>query len=117
MLTLIVRWVLMAIAVGATALFMPGMEIHQGLVGLLVVSAVLGLVNAIIRPIVMFLTCPLVILTLGLFAIVVNALMLWLTAWLLPNWLTIDGFWTTLAASMIISILSWFLNGLVYEKG
>ena len=115
MLTLLVRWALMAIAVGATAWFLPGMEVHQGLLGLFVVSAVLGLVNAIIRPIVLVLTCPLVILTLGLFAIVVNALMLSLTAWLLPNWITIDSFWTTIAASIIISLISWLLNGLVYE--
>ena len=116
MVYLLVRWVIMAIAVAVTAWLMPGMDVHQGLWGYIVVSGVLGLINAIIRPIVMFLTCPLVMLTFGLFAIIVNALMLSLTNWLLPNLLTINGFWTTLFASIIISIIGWALNALVHDN-
>ena len=113
---LLVRWVVMAIAVAVTAWLMPGMDVHQGIWGLLIVTGVLGLVNAIIRPIVMFLTCPLVMLTFGLFAIIVNALMLSLTNWLLPELITIDSFWTTLFASIFISVIAWLLNTLVHDN-
>jgi putative membrane protein len=64
----------------------------------------------------MFLTCPLVILTLGLFALVVNALMLSLTAWLLPSLITLDNFWATLIASIIISLVSAALMIFVHDE-
>ena len=108
------RWLFLAIAIAATAWLMPGVTVHgegsQWLINLLIVAAVFGLINAIIRPIVLFLTCPLVMLTLGLFTLVVNALMLSLTDWLLPNILTVDGFWTTFFAALIISIVSGLLG-------
>ena len=116
MVYILIRWITMAIAVGITSWLMPGMDVHQGLWGLVIVSGVLGLINAIIRPIVMFFTCPLVLLTFGLFAIIVNALMLSLTNWLLPNLLTIDSFWTTLFASIFISLIAWVLNLFVHDN-
>ena len=111
---LILRWLILAIAIAITAWLMPGMTIYgagnQWIINLLIISVVFGLINAIIRPIVMILTCPLVILTLGLFTLVINALMLSLTDWLLPNILTVDGFWTTFFAALIISIISGLLG-------
>ena len=118
---LFLRWLFLAIAIAATAWLMPGVAIHgegsQWFVNLLIVSAVFGLINAIIRPIVMFFTCPLVILTLGLFTLVINALMLSLTDWLLPNMLTVDGFWTTFFAALIISIISGLLGLFLHDDG
>jgi putative membrane protein len=114
---LFLRWIFLAIAIAVTAWLMPGFEIHGNFwVNLIIISAVLGLINAIIRPIVMFLTCPLVILTLGLFTLVVNALMLSLTSWLLPNMLTIDGFWTTFFSALIISIVSGLLGMFLHDE-
>jgi putative membrane protein len=110
MLYILIRWVILAVAIGLTEWLMPGFTIHDGFRGLVVVSAVFGLINAFIRPIIMFFTCPLIILTLGLFTLVINALLLALTAWLLPNYLTVDGFWTTFFASLIISIISALLS-------
>jgi putative membrane protein len=110
------RWLFLAIAIAITAWLMPGFQIHGDYwVSLIVISAVLGLVNAIIRPIVKFFTCPLIILTLGLFTLVINALMLSLTNWLLPNMLTIDGFWTTFFAALIISIVSGLLGLFLHD--
>lgn len=112
MLYFLIRWVILAIAVALTAWLLPGMQIQGNLwASLLIISAVYGLVNAIIRPIVTFFSCPLIILTLGLFTLIINALMLYLTNWLLPDILTIDSFfWTTIIGALIISIVSGLLN-------
>lgn len=80
-----------------------------------VVAVVFGLVNAIIKPIVQFVSIPLYILTLGLFHVVINAFMLWLTAWITEHtthWgLYIDDFWwTAVWAAIILSIVSWVLS-------
>lgn len=80
-----------------------------------VVAVVFGLVNAIIKPIVQFVSIPLYILTLGLFHVVINAFMLWLTAWITEHtthWgLYIDDFWwTAIWAAVILSIVSWVLS-------
>lgn len=80
-----------------------------------VVAVIFGLVNAFIKPVVQILSIPLYILTLGLFHIVVNALMLWITARITENtthWgLAIDYFWwTAIKAAVVLSIVSWFLS-------
>ena len=113
----LIRWLFLAIAIALTAWIMPGVTIHGNYwVNLFIVSAVYGLVNPIIRPIIMFFTCPCIALTLGLFILVINALMLSLTDWLLPNMLTVDGFWTTFFAALLISIISGLLNIFLYDK-
>ncbi|MBN1220864.1 MAG: phage holin family protein [Anaerolineae bacterium] len=113
---LFIRWIILAIAIAVTAWLMPGFHIQGNFwVNLMIVSAVLGLINTIIRPIVMFFTCPLIILTLGLFTLLINALMLSLTHWLLPNILTVDGFWTTFFSALIISIVSGLLGLFVHD--
>lgn len=80
-----------------------------------VVAVIFGLVNAIIKPIVQFISIPLYILTLGLIHIVINALMLWITSWITENtthWgLVIDEFWwTAIWAAIVLSIVSWLLS-------
>ena len=116
MVYLLIRWVILAAAIAITAWLMPGVEIHGNFwVSLIIISGVYGLVNAIIRPIVMFFSCPLIMLTLGLFTLVINALMLSLTNWLLPGLLTVDGFWTTFFAALIISIISGLLGLFVHD--
>ena len=102
--SLLVRWGIVAAAVWITSLILPGMTIQGGVVGILLVSLVLGLVNAVIKPIVKLLTCPLVILTLGLFTLVINMLMLMLVEWLLPEYLQIDGFFWAFIAAIVISL-------------
>ncbi|MCB0166703.1 MAG: phage holin family protein [Anaerolineae bacterium] len=117
MVYFLLRWAILAAAVGITAWLMPGFTIQGNYwMSLFIISAVYGLVNAVIRPIVMLLTCPLVILTLGLFTLIINAMMLSLTNWFLPNILTIDSFfWTTIIAAIIISIVSGLLNMFLHD--
>ncbi|MEV0175109.1 phage holin family protein [Streptomyces sp. NPDC050803] len=80
---------------------------------LLLVALIFGLVNFLVKPIVKLLSLPLLILTLGLFTLVVNALMLLLTSWLADKFdlsFHVDGFWTAVLGGLIISIVSWALN-------
>lgn len=113
---LLLRWLILAIAIAITAWLLPGIQVSGGIMGLIIAAAVLGLVNAIIRPIVSFFTCPLIILTLGLFILVINAMMLALTSWLIPSILQVSGFWTALFASLIISIVSGLLTAFLHDE-
>ena len=83
---------------------------------LLLAALLLGIVNAVVRPIAVILTLPLTLLTLGLFLLVVNAGMLALVAWLLEGF-RISSFWTALGASIIVSLTSWAASGLLGERG
>ena len=111
---LLIRWLIAAIAIGLTAWLMPGVEITGGILSLLFIALVFGLVNAIVRPIVTLLTCPFVILTLGLFLLIINTLMFQLTAWLTPA-LSVAGFWAAFWASLVVSIISAVLNSFVHD--
>ena len=83
---------------------------------LLAAALLLGVVNAVVRPIAIVLTLPLTLLTLGLFLLVINAAMLGLVAWLLKG-AHISGFWTAVGASIIVSITSWVGGGLIGNNG
>jgi putative membrane protein len=74
-------------------------------------AAVLGIANTIVKPILTLLTLPLVIITLGLFYFVINVLMLALAEWIAPDF-SIDGFWTYIGATIVVSIVSWAMHGL-----
>jgi putative membrane protein len=81
----------------------------------LVAGIILGFVNAIVRPVLFFLTLPLTLITLGLFIFVLNAVCFGLTAWLVPGF-SVDGFWWALLGALLVSIVSWILNGLFVGK-
>ena len=74
---------------------------------LLIAAALLGVVNAIVRPVAVVLTFPITIVTLGLFPLVINAGMVSLVAWVLPNF-TIAGFWPAVLGALLVSVVSWF---------
>jgi putative membrane protein len=109
-------WVTLAVAIGLTAWLLPGVEINGGFGSLLLISAVFGFVNAILGTIVKLLTMPLTVITLGLFALVVNALMLQITDWWLDR-LDVDGFLTSLFATVLISLFSTILQVVVLGRG
>ena len=122
----LVRAGLTGFALWVVTLVVSGIEFVGGdstlqRVGIIVVVAVIfGLVNAIIKPIVQFISIPLYILTLGLIHVVINALMLWITSWITENtthWgLYIDDFWwTAIWAAIVLSIVSWVLSLLVRD--
>jgi putative membrane protein len=96
----------------ANALF-DGVNIH-GAWAYIIGAAVLGIANAILKPVLTILTLPLIILTLGVFYFVINILMLLLAEWIAPNF-SIDGFWTYVGAVVIIWLVNWAAHSLVDE--
>jgi putative membrane protein len=98
---------------------LTGTDTTDRVVSLLIVALIFGLINAIIKPIFTLVTLPIVLLTLGLFLIVINALLLMLTSWLAGQfglgW-QVDGFWPAVWGSIIISIVSFLLNAFLPDK-
>jgi putative membrane protein len=91
----------------------PGVDYHGPWWGLLVVAVLFGLVNALVRPVVVLLTCPFVLLTLGLGLLLINGAMLGLTAWLAGDWLTVEGCVPAVLGALLITVVSFFFNLLV----
>jgi putative membrane protein len=110
----LLRLLLNGVAVFVAAQLIPGIGV-SGPGAALVAGIVLGLVNAVIRPLLILFTLPLTFLTLGLFIFVVNAICLALAAWLVPGF-TISGFGAAFLGALLISIVSWLLNTLLVDK-
>ena len=85
-----------------------------------VMAIILGLVNAVLRPLLKLLTCPLIILTLGLFSLVVNGFTLWLSSWIAVNWFDVGfyvrGFWAAFLGGLVVSIVSVILSAILIDK-
>jgi putative membrane protein len=111
MVNFLIRLVINAVALLIVAYFLPGVHVAS-FTGALVSALVLGIVNAILRPILFLLTLPLVILTLGLFTFVINAITFELVAHLGLG-LTIDNFGAALLGALVLSIVSYVLSSLV----
>lgn len=110
---LLVRIVVNALALLAVAYLVPGVAV-TGFWGAVVAAIVLGVVNAVIRPILLLLSLPLTIVTLGLFAFVINALLFWFVGHLNIG-LVVSGFGAALVGSIVLAIVSWVLSALVGE--
>jgi putative membrane protein len=112
-MSFLVRFLITAAALWVAVWLVPGITHGGSWLELLGVALVFGLVNALVRPLIKLLTCPLIILTLGVFLLVLNALMLWLTA-ALSSALGLDfdvaGFWPAFWGALLISIVSAVLN-------
>jgi len=115
MLGFFLRWSMNLLALVVAASLIDGIRIQSIAMGILA-AGILGVVNAVIRPVVMLLTLPITILTLGLFTLVINALMLLLVAKLVPG-LVIDGFRAAFWGGLIVSLVSWVLNIFVGGDG
>ena len=107
------RVLLNGIAIIVAAYFVPGVVL-AGPGTALIAGLILGGVNALVRPVLLVLTFPLTLVTLGLFIFVVNALCLGLTAALVPGF-EITGFWSMLFGALVVSVVSWILNGLILD--
>ena len=104
----LVRWFVTTLAVAVAAGVVPG--IHYGsLFSLLGVALLLGIVNALMRPVLLLLSLPLILVTMGLFVLVINALMLWFVSSLVPDF-KIDSFWSAFFGAILVSIVSWVLS-------
>ena len=105
----LIHWLVIALALWVTAYILPG--VHVGSTQALAIAAiVLGLVNALIRPILTILTLPITILTLGLFYLVVNGCTFLLASKMVPGF-QVDGFWWAVLGALVVSIISSFVGG------
>lgn len=111
MSNLLIRLVINAVALWAASYLVPGISLTNDITGLLIVAVIFGLVNALIKPIIDFFTCPFYVITLGLFTFIVNALMLLLTSFLSGEQrLAVDGFWAALLGGIVIGLVSMLLS-------
>jgi putative membrane protein len=122
---LLLRWIINGVALWVAVEIVNRIEALGGIrtpadMGtLIVVAAIFGLVNALIRPVLQFLTCPFIVLTMGLFILVINALMLMLTSWLagqLGFQFEVIGFGSALVGALIISVVSFALSVLIGDE-
>jgi putative membrane protein len=107
----ILRWVINAIALYLAVLLLPGIDLESGLVSIIWLALIFGLINALFRPLLQFLTCPLIILTLGLFTLVINTFMFWLTSVIGQSFglaLIINDpvWWNAFLGGLIVTIVS-----------
>jgi putative membrane protein len=112
---LVVRWLVSAAALYLTSLIVRGIEV-DGFVPLLFAAITIGILNAIVRPVILLLTLPLNVLTLGLFTLVVNAAMLALAASLVKGF-EVHGFWSALGGWLLMSLFTFVINLLIGETG
>ena len=124
MKNLIIKLLANAVALAAAAWLISGITIQGATTGrrvltLLIVAAIFGLVNAVVKPIVKLLSLPFIILTLGLLIFVINALMLMLTSWItgkLDVQFHVDGFWNALLGAFIITVVGVIINAVLPDK-
>ncbi len=105
---LLIRWIVNTLALFVVVNVVPNFH-YRSWVSLAIAAAVLGLLNAIVKPILFLLTLPITLVTLGLFLLVLNAIMLELTAFLVPGF-AIDGFLWAIAGALVLSIISLFTS-------
>lgn len=115
MIGFLLRLLVVAFSLWLAAELVPGIEV-QGLWTLLGAALLLGIVNAVVRPLLVILTLPITVLTLGLFLLVVNAAMLGLVAWMFDNFM-IAGFWPAVLGSIVVSLVGWFASYFIGPRG
>ena len=117
----IIRWGINAAALGAAIAILPGLVYKGTWTGVVMLALIFGLVNALLRPLIKLLTCPLIILTLGLFTLVINTLLFALTAWIGDRFgislIISDPFWwNAFLGGLIVSIVSIILSMILKDE-
>ncbi|HHV81191.1 MAG TPA: phage holin family protein [bacterium] len=102
------RWLILTIAICLTPYIISGISVRS-FVDALIAALILGILNIIIKPVLKILTLPINIITLGLFTLVINAILLEMVAWLIPGF-SIVSFWSAILGGLFISIVSWILG-------
>jgi putative membrane protein len=111
--SLLLHWILNAAALWVSAALIPGLDFTGGPGRLLLVAAVFGIVNSTLRPLLTILTCPLIVLTLGLFTLVINGVMVLVTGWLSERWnlgFSVSGFWAAFFGGLVVGLVSMVLS-------
>lgn len=111
----LVRWLVSALALWLTAAVLSGIEL-SGVLSVLGGALAIGIVNALFRPVLLVLTLPLTVVTLGLFALVVNALLLWFASVFVPGF-HVAGFWSAFFGSLLLSFFTFLVNLLIGDDG
>jgi putative membrane protein len=111
MIRLLLVWLVNALALIAVAYLMPSITVSS-FGAALVAALVLGLVNAVVRPVLVLLTLPVTILTLGLFIFVLNGLLFWMVGTWLEGF-DVGGFWSGVIGAIVFSLVSWLLSALI----
>ncbi len=109
---ILVSWLVNAAALYVTAWLVPGILISGGLGPLLLAALVIGLINAVVRPVAVVLTLPITILTLGIFYLVLNGLLFYLAAAVTPGF-ALTGFWAAVLGALVMSVVGMVLHALV----
>lgn len=112
----LIRLIINAVALWVAGALLSGIQLSSNVGNLIFVALIFGLINALVRPIVAFFTCPFYVLTLGLFKFVVSALMLLLADRVVGNSLEVDSFWWALLGSIVISIVTTTLSLVLFEE-
>lgn len=112
---LLFRWLISAVSLLIISYIVPGIEV-QGFFYALIAAVFLGVLNAIVRPVLIILTLPLTILTLGLFLFVVNGIMLMLVSLVIKGF-HVNGFWPAVLGALLLSVINWFSNSYINSKG
>ncbi len=112
---LVVRWFVTAFGLWLISQLISGIEI-QGVGSVFVAALVLGVLNAFLRPLVLFITFPINLLTLGLFTFVINGFMLWLTSGVVRGF-AVHGFWSAVVGALLLGLVSFALNVFVSDSG
>jgi len=114
------RWLINGLAIFAATQIVPGIQTEGGWAVIAIMAVILGLANALIAPVLKLLTCPLIILTLGLFTLVINAVVFWFSAWV-GQWFDlgfyVDNFWAAFLGALVVSVVSMVLSLAIGENG
>jgi putative membrane protein len=112
---LLIRWIINALALVLISQVIEGVRV-DGLGAAFVAAAVLGILNAVLRPILLILTLPITILTLGLFALLLNGFMLYLAGSVVRGF-HVEGFWSAVFGALFLSVISWIANAFINDRG
>ncbi|MGB6056426.1 MAG: phage holin family protein [Burkholderiaceae bacterium] len=112
-MTLLITWIINALALLALPYLMQSVQVDSFWTAL-IAALVLGLVNTLVRPVLVLLTLPVTLLTLGLFILIINGLMFWVVAQLVGGF-HVAGFWSAVGAAILYSIISWALSALLLK--
>ncbi len=117
----ITRWIVNALAIYLAVYFVPGISLSGEWTSLIWIALIFGLINALLRPIIKFFTFPLILITLGLFSLIINSFLFWLTSLIGKGFgiglnITSPVFWNALLGGLVVSIVSVILNHFLKDK-
>jgi putative membrane protein len=115
----ILRWIINAVALFLAVYLVPGVNLQGGVVSIIWLALIFGLINAFLRPLLKLLTCPLIFLTLGLFTLLINTFLFWLTSQVGQAFgigFTINGFWPAFFGGLVVTVVSVILSLILKDE-